>query len=253
MIVVGLDIESTGLDKVNDRPIEVGMTLWTTNFGRGLESRSILIESDGVKVTDEITEITGINQGMVDKFGYPPDVALEEVLEFVEQASAIVAFNGRRFDIPMFKAWAKRVGKEWPEKIIIDPYDGDMPASSTAISPAMRGQELITMCAKEGIYYDAHEAGADVGAMLRLMAKRPFEMVLQRAQSPTVIVQSQQGRNENDKVKKHKFRWQPEMRLWWKAVKQLDLDTLAKAVNNEFPLRERIDLTPEMMESASDS
>src|SRR5208283_5142044 len=103
MIVVGLDIESTGLDKVKDRPIEVGMTLWTTNYGRGLENRSFLVQSDGVKVTDEITEITGITQGQCDRFGLQADEAFEEVLYVVSQAEAIVAFNGRRFDIPMFQ------------------------------------------------------------------------------------------------------------------------------------------------------
>lgn len=253
MLVAGLDIESTGLDKVKDRPIEVGMTLWTTNFSRGLETRSILVQSDGVKVTDEITEITGINQGMVESkrsWVYTPEEAFDEVLYFVNQAEAIVAFNGRRFDIPMFKAWAKRVGKEWPEKPVIDPYDGDLPDRYTLITPGMRGQELITMCAKMGIYYDAHEAGADVSAMLRLMAKRPFDMVWQRSQSPIVIIQSQQGRSENEKVKKHKFRWHSDMKIWWKAVKQLDLEHLAKQVNNEFPLRERTDLTPEQLDTS---
>jgi hypothetical protein len=141
----------------------------------------------------------------------------------------------------MFKAWAKRVGKTWPDNLVIDPFDGDVP---------QRGQELITMCAKRGIYYDPHEAGADVGAMLRLMAKFPFEVVLERAKSPVVIVQSLQGRSENDKVKKHKFRWNPDKKVWWKSVKQLDLDALAKAVNNEFAMRERPDLTPEMMDTS---
>ena len=239
MIVVGLDIESTGLDKVKDRPIEVGMTLWTTKFNRGLENRSILVQSDGVKVTDEITEITGINQGMVDGFGLTPLEAYEEVEYFISRAQAIVAFNGRRFDVPMFQQWAKRLGKTWVEKRVIDPFE-DLP---------MRGQELITMCAKMGIYYDAHEAGADVGAMLRLMAKFPFEIVLERAQSPVVVIQSQQDRSQNDRVKKHRFRWQPNLKIWWKAVKQIDLDALAKAVNNEFPIRERPDLNEEYLES----
>ena len=100
-----------------------------------------------------------------------------------------------------------------------------------------------------GIYYDAHEAGADVGAMLRLMAKFPFEIVLERAQSPVVVVQSQQDRSQNERVKKHRFRWQPNLKIWWKAVKQIDLDALAKAVNNEFPIRERPDLNEEYLES----
>jgi DNA polymerase-3 subunit epsilon len=228
MILAGIDMEATGLDKVKDRPIEVGVALWTTKFNRSLDTRAFLVQSDGVKVTDEITAITGINQGMVDKFGYTPEEAFDETLYFVDRAEALVAFNGRRFDFPMFSAWATRLQKQFPDKLIIDPYE-DLP---------MRGQELITMCAKMGIYYDPHEAGADVGAMLRLIAKFDFDVVLNRAKSPVVVIQSLQHRSQNDKVKKHKFRWNPDKKIWWKAVKQIDLADLAKAVNNEFGMQE---------------
>jgi DNA polymerase III alpha subunit (gram-positive type) len=248
MIVVGLDLETTGLDKVNDRPIEIGLALWTTKYNRALESRSVLVKFEGVKVTDEITEVTGINQSMVDVFGVEPETAFEEAIYFVdaEQVEAIVAFNGRRFDIPVMHQWAKRIGGTFPDKFIIDPYE-DMPATLAGPTPGMRPQELITMCAKEGIYYDPHEAGADVGAMLRLMSKRNFEHVLQRAKSPVVVVRSMQDRNNNAAAKKHKFRWNPERKIWWKAVKEIDLHGLAGAVNNEFGL-EVLDLQPEDLE-----
>lgn len=239
MILVGLDIEATGLDKVKDRPIEVGVALWTTKFNRSLETRALLVQSDGVKVTDEITEITGINQGMVDKFGYSSEEAFDETVYFVNQAEAIVAFNGRRFDIPMFYQWAKRIKKIFPDKQVIDPYE-DLP---------MRGQELITMCAKMGIYYDPHEAGADVSAMLRLTGKFDFELVLTRAKSSVLIIQSKQDRNNNAAAKKHKFRWNPDEKIWWKAVKEIDLDGLASAVNNEFGLTIRDDLTLEQLDT----
>ncbi len=121
---------------------------------------------------------------------------------------------------------------------MIDPYT-DLP---------MRGQELITMCAKKGIAYDAHEASADVGAMLRLMGKFPFDLVLTRAKSPVVVVQSLQSRSENEKVKKHRFRWNPDRKIWWKAVKEIDLNDLAGAVNNEFGLQV-LDLKPEDLDS----
>jgi DNA polymerase III alpha subunit (gram-positive type) len=241
VIVVGLDIESTGLDKVKDRPIELGLTLWTTKYNRGLESRSILVQSDGVKVTDEITEITGITQQMVDKFGMFPDEAFEEACYFVdlEEVEAIVAFNGRRFDIPMMKQWAKRAKSTFPDKLIIDPYE-DLP---------MRPQELITMCAKTGIYYDPHEAGADVGAMLRLMAKFPFDVVLSRAKSSVYIVQSLQNRNENEIVKKYKFRWNPDQKIWWKAVKEVDMDAFNTSVAGQFGMQIREDLTQQDLDS----
>jgi len=239
MIVAGLDIESTGLDKVKDRPIEVGVALWTTKYNRSLDTRAFLVQSDGVPVTDEITEITGITQSMCDNFGYNPEEAYDESMYFVDRAEAVVAFNGKRFDVPMYHQWAKRLKKEFPDKFVIDPFT-DLP---------MRGQELITMCAKMGIYYDPHEAGADVGAMLRLMAKFPFEVVLERAKSPTIVVQSLQGRHENEKVKKHKFRWNPLRKLWWKAVKMIDLDILVKEINNEFGLQQ-LDLSPEDLETS---
>jgi DNA polymerase III subunit epsilon len=239
MIVAGLDLEATGLDKVKDRPIEVGVALWTTKFNRSLDTRAFLVQSDGVKVTDEITEITGITQAMCDKYGYTPEEGFDESMYFVERAEAVVAFNGRRFDMPMYHQWAKRLKKEFPKKFIIDPYM-DLP---------MRGQELITMCAKLGIYYDPHEAGADVSAMLRLMGKFDFNVVLTRAKSPTVVVQSLQDYSNNNAAKKHKFRWNPENKIWWKAVKEMDLNDLAGAVNNEFGLQVREDLTPEELDN----
>jgi DNA polymerase III alpha subunit (gram-positive type) len=239
MIIVGLDLEATGLDKVKDRPIEVGVALWTTKYNRSLDTRALLIQSDGVSVTDEITEITGITQSMVDNFGYTPEEGYDEMLYFVDRAEAIVAFNGVRFDIPMCQQWAKRIKKQFPDKLVIDPYT-DLP---------MRGQELITMCAKMGIYYDPHEAGADVGAMLRLTGKFDFNIVLDRAKSPTLVVRSMQHISENDKAKKHKFRWNPERKIWWKAVKEIDLNDLAGAVNNEFGLQV-LDLQPEDLEDS---
>src|SRR6267154_4777228 len=101
MIVVGLDLETTGLNKVTDRPIEACVTLWTTNFNRSLDSRSLLIQSDGVKIPAEVTEKTGITQSMSDKFGYAPGEAFEEVENWVQRAEVIVAFNGKRFDVPI--------------------------------------------------------------------------------------------------------------------------------------------------------
>lgn len=238
MIVVGLDLETTGLSKIKDRPIEASATLWTTNFSRSLGSTTLLIQSDGVKVSSESTEKTGITQAMVDNFGVEPSFAFDTMVNYINRAEAIVAFNGRRFDIPMYNEWARRLGKQFPEKLVIDPFC-DLP---------MLGQELITMCAKRGIHYNAHEAGADVGAMLTLMSDFDFEVVLERAKSPVVVVRSKQDRSQNDRVKKHKFRWNPERKIWWKAVKEIDLNELATKVNNEFGL-EVLDLKPEEMEN----
>lgn len=239
MIILGFDLESTGLDLVKDRPIEMAAMLWSTKMNRSVDSEAVLVQADGVPVSAEITEITGITQAAVDKFGYEPSDAFEILTSFIGQAEAVATFNGHRFDIPMSKEWASRVKSAFPEKLHID-LSTDLP---------MRSQELITMCAKKGFLYPAHEALGDVGGMLKLMSMFPFDVVLQRAKSPTIVVQSKQAHNENKKAKKHKFRWNPDERIWWKAIKECDLDDLVKAVNNEFSLQIRSDFTPEMLDT----
>lgn len=238
MIIAGFDIESTGLDRTNDRPIEIAISLYSTRMNRSVDSEAILIQADGVPVTDEITEITGITQGAVDKFGYEPLDAFDRFLDFAKQAEALATFNGNRFDLPMMREMAKRVGRTFPEMLHID-LSTDLP---------MRSQELITMCAKKGFLYPAHEALGDVGGMLRLMSMFDFEVVLARAKSPMIVVQSHQKRNENNKAKKHKFRWYLDEKIWWKAIKECDLQDLVAKVNNEFSLEVRSDLTPDMLE-----
>lgn len=241
-IIAGFDIESTGLDKVKDRPIEIAISLYSTRLKRSVEAEAILIQSDGVPVTDEITEITGITQSAVNKFGYEPLDAFDRFIDFTARAEALATFNGNRFDLPMMREMAKRVGRTFPEMLHID-LSTDLP---------MRSQELITMCAKKGFLYPAHEALGDVGGMLRLMSMFDFDVVLTRAKSPLIVIQSRQGRNENDKAKKHKFRWSGERltyeKVWFKIIKECDLQDLIKAVNNDFGLEVRSDLTPDMLE-----
>jgi DNA polymerase III epsilon subunit-like protein len=249
MIVTGIDLESTGLNKTTDRTIEVGLVLWSTNFRRGLETSSFLVDSEGVAVTPEITRITGVHPAMVTSFGWSVDSAWEEIRRFVSRSEAVVAFNGRRFDIPMLKNWGKRMGEEFPDMLVIDPYE-DMPENMDSASPGMRPQELITMCAKNGIYYDAHEALADVNGMLKLMSKRPLEFVLERAKSETIIVRAVTSRYDNTAVKQNKFRWYNDnagTKFWWKKLKRIDLPILIQEVDNEFGLEE-IDFPIELLE-----
>jgi len=42
------------------------------------------------------------------------------------------------------------------------------------------------------------------------------------------VVQSHQSRHENDLVKKLQFRWNPDRKIWWKAVKEMDIEQLKK-------------------------
>src|SRR5690348_14214067 len=100
MILLSYDIEATGLDKQKDRMIEVGLALYSTGQRKILESTGFLVQSDGVLITPEITEITGITQAAADRFGYPPEEALIALADFMEHADAVIGHNVIRFDKP---------------------------------------------------------------------------------------------------------------------------------------------------------
>lgn len=227
MILLAYDLETTGLDKQNDRIIEVGMVLYSTGQQRILESTGFLVKPDGVMISEETTELTGITQAAVDKFGYEPEQALEDILAFMSQADAVLGQNVIRFDKRMTESASKRAGLSLSDKPWID--------TMTDI-PGVKGQELITMCAKVGVLMpSAHGALIDATCTLEMARRhaadpnKSFEKMLERAQSPTVVLRSHQpNTKENNKiVRKHGFIWNSDYKIWWRATKEMDVQEVA--------------------------
>ena len=243
MILLAYDIETTGLDKNNDRIIEVGLALYSTSQHKILESAGFLVKSDGVPITQEITEITGITQAASDRFGYEQDEAVDDIRSWFERgADAVVAHNGVRFDMPVTFNSMKRLNIQCPPiPLVID--------TMTDI-PGVKGEQLVTMLAKMGsINPNQHSAEDDAKSVLKLMElhaanspKKSFEAMVERAKSSTVIVQSHQDRSDNKAAKKLKFRWNPDYKVWWKAVKEADIPELMSKAKFEISIEKDWDI-----------
>lgn len=222
MIILGYDIETTGLDRNKDRIIEVGLALYSTGQKKFLESTGFLVQSDGIQVSDEITGITGITQTAVDRFGYSQNDALESIVSFMQAADAVATHNGLRFDMPVTMNMVKRLGASLPEKPLIDTmYD----------IPGIDGEKLIYMCAVAGfVNPNQHSAEDDAKSVIKLMEFYGMDDIIERSKLPLVVIQSHQHRLNNDDAKKFKFRWNPERKIWWKAIKETDINQLAQKV-----------------------
>lgn len=237
MIILAYDTETTGLDVTKDRVIEVGMILYTTTRRRVLEATSFLVKSDKA-LDDEITNVTGITQSMLDRFGYDSDTAFDTVTEWFNQAEALVTQNGPRFDRRITESWGKQHNKTLQEKLWIDTYSD---------IPGVEGKKLEYMAADEGFLpMDKHSALADAQTALRIFSNHVGDIngIVERAKSPTLVIQSHQDRSNNADAKKLKFRWNPDAKIWWKAVKEMDLEGFAKtcpfdvSVNDQYSLDE---------------
>ena len=234
MILLSFDVESTGLDFVKDRVIEVGAVLWSTSQHKTLESQGFLVKPD-VPVSAEITKITGITQAAVDKFGYESASALETVMDLMSCADAIIGHNVKRFDQKMLAHWAIREGiSDLPQMLWIDTMT-DLPDTFAT--------KLGYMASDAGfVNLFPHSALTDCLTVLKLVEKYDIDKVVERAQSPMVVVQAHQARHENELAKKAKFRWYPAKTMWWKFVKEIDLEEFGKTLPFDYSVhRENIE------------
>jgi len=227
MILLSYDVETTGLDKQKDRIIEAGFALYSTGQQKVLESAGYLVKSEGVLIAQEITDITGITQAAVDRFGHEPADVIEDFNWFAEQADAVIAHNGNRFDLPVTENTVKRLNKRLEERLWID--------TMTDI-PSVKGEQLITMCAKVGFVYNAHAAEDDAKAVLEMTRRhaiqspnKSFEKMVERAKSPIIVLRSHQPNTpENNRaVGKVGFRWNGSYKIWWRATKEMDVNEIA--------------------------
>jgi DNA polymerase III alpha subunit (gram-positive type) len=218
MILASFDVETTGLNLNEDRIIEIGLVLYSTGRNKILESTGILVQSDNISVSDEITGLTGITQDAVDKFGYTQWDGVEAFNDYAAEADAVVGHNITWFDLPIIRNTAKREGLDLvPIKLVIDTMT-DLPNT--------KGEQLITMCAKQGwVNPHQHSAEDDAKAVIKLMSEYDIDEVAQRAMSPLVVIRSHQDMSNNSKASKLGFRWKPHLnKRWLKAIKECDLE-----------------------------
>lgn len=233
MIWLSFDVETTGLDVNNDRVIEVGAILYSTGQHKTLESSGFLVKSD-VPIPKEVTDITGIHPAAIERFGFDSPSALDNVLVLADLADALIGHNIARFDKRVLEAWCKREHRPYPEKLIID----------TMIDLPQEGRKLSYMALeapKPFINPFPHSAFADALTVICLADQYDTDVIVKRAKSPTLVVQSHQARNANDDAKKFRFRWNPDVKIWWKAIKAIDFEAFQKQ-NLPFDISVREDL-----------
>jgi DNA polymerase III epsilon subunit-like protein len=219
MILLSYDLETSGLDFVKDRVIEVGAILYSTTQRKCLESQGFLVKTD-VAISEEITKLTGITQAAVNKFGYESSDALSTVSDMLQCADAVIGHNAVRFDKRMTQAWSERENISLDNKLWIDTYT-DLPGSTPG--------KLTLMAAEAGfLNLFPHSALSDCQTVLKLVEGYDIEKVIERAKSPNVVVQAMVTYDTNALAKKERFRWYPERKQWYKIFKEIDLESATK-------------------------
>ncbi len=220
MILYSLDFETTGVNTAEDVPIEFGGILYSTGQRKCLDNLGVLLKTDR-QITPHITSLTGCHPAAVARFGYEPSEILPLVIDTMSQADAVIGYNCRRFDQKILAAWAQRQGLSVPELTWIDLFY-DLPWQVPV------GKLSHTLADHGHLNPFPHSAFFDAAAVILLSTKYDEKLLLERARSKQVVLQSQQTKGENDLVKQapFKFRWNPREKIWWKPAKEQDVQEI---------------------------
>jgi hypothetical protein len=103
------------------------------------------------------------------------------------------------------------------------------------------GKKLTYLAADHGIInYFPHSALADAETVLTVVDKYEINDLVVRAKTPTIVIRARQSRSENDLVKKAKFRWNPERKIWWRPTKECDVDELSSTFKFPFSIEKEL-------------
>jgi DNA polymerase-3 subunit epsilon len=233
-LILAVDCETSGLDPKKDHIVELGYCLFDVDEKAVVLSGGAYVE--GAVVAPEIERITGIRPEWVKRHGVPLAGILREIEGIAARGPAVAfaAHNGAGFDRPFIEnaAAAERLTKEafsglpWIDTLTDLPHETEPDSRKLRYLALDHGLRPAL----------AHRAMFDAVLCAQLLGCYPFDEVLARAKSPSVILRADVSYDDREKAKTLGFRWQQIdgvervfTKQWVKRVKALDLPALREA------------------------
>jgi len=225
MILLGVDVETTGFDPDTDSITEIGAVLYDTDYMAPVKMLSALIKPVIKKPLEPlIIKLTGITDEMLERHGQNTENVFENFMHLVDEAEYLVAHNAP-FDKGFLCELADDIGdegdlehlkgKHWINTCTDLPVDKEL----------CKHSNLLYMAAYHGIVNPfSHRAVTDVLTMLQVLSKHNIDLVIIRSKSPTIRVWCKPGFNGKDAPKAAGFRYNGDDKSWSLDFKECDLD-----------------------------
>ena len=218
-----LDTETTGIDRANDKIIEIAVKLVKFEAPTGkiiaIDQTYESFNDPGEDISDEIIRLTGIDNNLVEgkhiDWGRVDSILNDADLIVAHNAGFDRAFVDRYSAVSSNKIWACSI------------HDIDWLGRGFASAK----QELL--CYWHGFYFEAHRAMNDVDALIHLLThnsyddKRPLLELIENSKKPLYIIFAENFNYDpikKDIVKGNKYRWNSKDKIWYKNVNLDELE-----------------------------
>lgn len=221
-IVLGIDIETTGLDFEKDEITEIAWVLKEIGVDKPLQVQSFMVT--GKKpIPENIVKLTGITDEMRETEGFELGLTLMNLENHFNRADYIVAHNGEFFDKPFLEEKAKPLNLNYfDKKMWLDTKD----------LPFKEGNSnRLTYAAADLGFLNPfpHAALFDVLTMLKVMESFDFDKFVERSKVPWVVVFMDSDYSDRHIPKSLGYRWENldnkvYKKKWIKRIKQDELE-----------------------------
>jgi DNA polymerase-3 subunit epsilon len=222
MLLGFLDFEATGIDPIKAAIIEYAIMLFDTQINQPVLIKNELVDSD--IVSDEVTEITGITNDMMVKWGHSPKQAMGDIAELIHKCDYVVAHNGLSYDKPLLEIHCFEYKIALSQRQWIDTrYDLPFPDK-------IKDRKLVHLAAAHGFVNPmAHRALSDVMTLQHLFCMYPLEKIIEIASTPLITIKAEVSFGNKDEAKKRGYYWDPDKKIWFKQIRECFYAKEAKA------------------------
>jgi DNA polymerase III subunit epsilon len=219
MKLLGMDLETTGLDPKKDHITEYGMVLWDWDTQKPIMVESVLVNI-GEPLTEEIKQITGLTDEMLSTYGIRPVDALAKFDYLARAADVVVGHNCLMFDkIFIESAYRKLADETIPEFLWIDT------AQDVPYPDKVKTRKLVHLAAEHGFLNPfPHRACFDVLTMMKVLSCYDIDYIIKLAKEPMVVIQALVSYEDRGLASARGYRWKAESKQWLKGMKESLVD-----------------------------
>lgn len=222
MYLLGIDVETTGLDPSQHHVIELAGALYNTETRRVTSCFSFLLKHEDMVITPEITALTGIHACDVLEFGVQHSTAWAHIAKMAGKAEAWVAHNAEfeRGFIPESHGIFSLPCLDTMKDV---PYPSQI-----------RHRDLERLSLSHGCpNMIAHQALPDVLTMFEVLSRYDWDEVQTYWQTPAHEFQALCTFENKDHAKALGFNWDGKRRIWVAELRQREQKTITEKIKKE--------------------